>query len=187
MFHPYTQKQNVFLRRPRRNGHVLGHMAVGQNQWYHFGVVAPPIPVDSGDWDVHWGYGILTHGNDFCHQRLEPASQTSRRRASSLGAALLFFPGPIPSTYGVKLHGIPSHQLKWICKKTLSERKLVFLQGSVHLHVSWCEGNSFRLNLKHSKTREIARRWCCLFSPRNFRLAKPNPSEEQNQLTQFLS
>ena len=31
-------------------------MAVGQNQWYHFGIGAPPILVDfSGDWDVHWG------------------------------------------------------------------------------------------------------------------------------------
>ena len=37
-------------------------MAVGQNQWYHFGVAAPPILVYSiGDWD-DWGYGILTHG-----------------------------------------------------------------------------------------------------------------------------
>ena len=32
-------------------------MAVGQNQWYHFGVGAPPILVNfSGDWDVHCGY-----------------------------------------------------------------------------------------------------------------------------------
>ena len=39
-------------------------MAVGQNQWYHYGVGAPPILVYfSGDWDVHWGYGILTHGH----------------------------------------------------------------------------------------------------------------------------
>ena len=39
-------------------------MAVGQNQWYHFGVGAPPILVYFGvDWDVHWGYGILTHGH----------------------------------------------------------------------------------------------------------------------------
>ena len=37
-------------------------MAVGQNQWYDFGVGAPPILVYvSGDWDVHWGY--LTHGH----------------------------------------------------------------------------------------------------------------------------
>ena len=35
---------------------------VGQHQWYHLGVGAPPILVDfSGDWDVHWGYGVLTH------------------------------------------------------------------------------------------------------------------------------
>ena len=36
--------------------------------WSHFGAGAPPILVYfSGDWDVHWGYGILTHGhmNDF--------------------------------------------------------------------------------------------------------------------------
>ena len=30
----------------------------------HFGVGAPPIIVCfSGDWDVHWGYGLLTHGH----------------------------------------------------------------------------------------------------------------------------
>ena len=34
-------------------------MAVGQNQWYNFGVGAPPILVHfSGDWDVHWGYNL---------------------------------------------------------------------------------------------------------------------------------
>ena len=39
-------------------------MAVGQNQWYHFGVGAPPILVySSGDLDIHWGYGFLTHGH----------------------------------------------------------------------------------------------------------------------------
>ena len=32
---------------------------MGQNQWYHFGVCAPPILVFfSGDWDVHWGYDL---------------------------------------------------------------------------------------------------------------------------------
>ena len=37
---------------------------MGQNEWYHFGVGAPPILVYfSGDWDVHWGHGILTHGH----------------------------------------------------------------------------------------------------------------------------
>ena len=31
----------------------------------HFGVGAPPIlePILVGDWDVHWGYGVLTHGH----------------------------------------------------------------------------------------------------------------------------
>ena len=34
-------------------------MALGQNQWYLFGVGAPPILVYfSGDWDVHWGYDL---------------------------------------------------------------------------------------------------------------------------------
>ena len=34
-------------------------MAMVQSQWYHFGIGAPPILVYfSGDWDVHWGYGV---------------------------------------------------------------------------------------------------------------------------------
>ena len=38
-------------------------MAMVQNQWYHVGIGAPPILVYfSGDWDVHWGYGVLTQG-----------------------------------------------------------------------------------------------------------------------------
>ena len=43
---------------------IVHEVAVGQNQWYHFGVGAPPILVYfSGDWDVHWGLtGLLTHG-----------------------------------------------------------------------------------------------------------------------------
>ena len=37
----------------------------------HFGVGALPILVYlSGDWDVHWGYGILTHGQ-MCFQVAE--------------------------------------------------------------------------------------------------------------------
>ena len=45
----------------------MQHMAVGQNQWYHFGVGAPPILVYfSGDWDVHWGtIWILTRAHMF--------------------------------------------------------------------------------------------------------------------------
>ena len=39
-------------------------MAVGQNQWYHFGVGSPLILVySSGDWDVQWGHGLVTHGH----------------------------------------------------------------------------------------------------------------------------
>ena len=41
----------------------LAQMGLGQNQWYHFGVSAPPVLVHfSGDRNVHWGYGILTPG-----------------------------------------------------------------------------------------------------------------------------
>ena len=37
----------------------LPYMAVCQNEWYHFGVGAPPIVVFfSGDWDVHWGNNL---------------------------------------------------------------------------------------------------------------------------------
>ena len=39
------------------------------------------------------------------------------------------------------LRRLPSHQLTWKCKKALSKKgKVVFLQGSVHFHVSWWEG-----------------------------------------------
>ena len=54
------------LSRDPRNVKAVGRhlqpndMAVGQNQWYHFGVGAPLIlGFFSGDWDVHWGYGFL--------------------------------------------------------------------------------------------------------------------------------
>ena len=46
-----------------------------QNQWYHFGIGAPPVLVYfSGDWDVHWGYGILTHGHKIFSWHLAVAS-----------------------------------------------------------------------------------------------------------------
>ena len=38
------------------------------------------------------------------------------------------------------LYHLPSHQLTWKCKKALSKKKVGFLQGSVHFHVSWWEG-----------------------------------------------
>ena len=53
--------------------HDILNMAVGQNQWYHFGIGAPPFLVYfSWDWDVSWEYGILTHGHLFlCGQEVE--------------------------------------------------------------------------------------------------------------------
>ena len=39
-------------------------MAMVPNQWFHWGIGALPILVYfSGDWDVHWEYGALTHGH----------------------------------------------------------------------------------------------------------------------------
>ena len=58
---PYSSMGKMVLSAGEPN-----HMAVGQNQWYHFGVGAPPIlePIFSGDWDVHWGVTrLLTHGH----------------------------------------------------------------------------------------------------------------------------
>ena len=58
-----TSLQRAFLRSAGPTSHNHD-MAVGQNQWYHFGVGAPPILVYfSGSWDVHWGYGLLAHGH----------------------------------------------------------------------------------------------------------------------------
>ena len=60
-------------------------MAVGQNQWYHFGVGAPPILVYfSVDWDVHWGYGLLTHGHISisCYRDVTLFVQYGRRERS---------------------------------------------------------------------------------------------------------
>ena len=37
---------------------------------------------------------------------------------------------------------VASYQLTWKCKKALSKSKVVFLQGSVHFHVSWWEGST---------------------------------------------
>ena len=50
------------LTRVNHSGETLylthSHMAVGQNQWYHFGVgefTTYFAAYFSGDWDVHWG------------------------------------------------------------------------------------------------------------------------------------
>ena len=46
-----------------------------------------------------------------------------------------------------RTRNLPSHQLTWKCKKTLSKRKVVFLQGSVHFHVSWWEGSRWMFDV----------------------------------------
>ena len=59
------------------------NMAVGQNQWYHSGVGAPPILVYfHGDWDVHWGYGILAHGHIQPFKRAKPKKTTPPSRSA---------------------------------------------------------------------------------------------------------
>ena len=57
---------------------------------FHFGVGAPPILVYfSGDWDVHRGYGILTHGHFplFSH-RITPSQPLNPTPSSFSTAAL---------------------------------------------------------------------------------------------------
>ena len=68
----------------------MADLAVGQNQWYHFGVGAPPILVYfRGDWDVHyWGYGLLTHGHLAQRNKIWGAwtlSATPRQAPAKLG------------------------------------------------------------------------------------------------------
>ena len=42
-----------------RGAQLASHVAMVQNQWYHFEIGAPLIVVYfSGDWDVHWGTGL---------------------------------------------------------------------------------------------------------------------------------
>ena len=69
-------------------------MAMVQNQWYHFGIGAPPILVYfSPDWDVHRGYGVLTHGhisaNDPATRNLTlaawPKAETAGRKPLAFG------------------------------------------------------------------------------------------------------
>ena len=44
-------------------------LAMVQNQCYYFGIGAPPIlAYFCGDWDVHWGYEVLTHGHLSYHK-----------------------------------------------------------------------------------------------------------------------
>ena len=65
-----AKKANALLTGLQTIAQFAGQeIAVGQNQWYHFGVGPPPILVYfSGDWDVHWGYNL-----DFDPQPNQPA------------------------------------------------------------------------------------------------------------------
>ena len=78
---------------------------------------------------------------------LEPTKSCSLLVGDLTTDSPVFVPGRRPAkrcdTFSTRLSGhrwIPSHQLTWKCKKALSKRKVVFLQGSVHCHVSWREG-----------------------------------------------
>ena len=64
------------------------YAAVGQNQWYHLGVGAPPILVYfSWDWDVHWGLtGVLTHGHVCPLDVVSPFSLGARPVINFIGA-----------------------------------------------------------------------------------------------------
>ena len=57
------RKADAALALTLKNVHLCGSKPM-LLKCYHFGVGAPPILVYiSGDWDVHWGYGILTHAH----------------------------------------------------------------------------------------------------------------------------
>ena len=76
---------------------VHNHMAVGQNQWYQFGVGAPPILVFfSGDWDVHWGNGLLTHDHMGAKLWLLLTLSLRAHSYSARSLQLVETDGPIP-------------------------------------------------------------------------------------------
>ena len=64
---------------------IRHEMAVGQNQWYHVGVGAPPIlGFFSGDWDVHWGTGFWPMAKSFCKV---PAQHTGHHLPAMLACS----------------------------------------------------------------------------------------------------
>ena len=72
-------------------------MAVGQHQWYHFGVDAPPILVYvCGDWDVHCGYGVLTHSRMGAYMPRKAAQAMQKwREANDVDRYRRKAPGPM--------------------------------------------------------------------------------------------
>ena len=58
---PSRSPRPTALRSDAMALNILALHGCGSNQWYHFGVGAPPILVYfSRDSDVHWGYGVST-------------------------------------------------------------------------------------------------------------------------------
>ena len=72
---------------------ALQHVAMVQNQWHHVGIGVPPSLIYfSGDWDAHWGYGVLTdghvsgHGEHFANL---PADSSASRSSCMLFCAAI--------------------------------------------------------------------------------------------------
>ena len=62
------------------------------------------------------------------------------RHSKSVWLPAILVPGPgilYALRRKTRFQAVPSHQLAWKCTDPLSKRKVVFLQGSVHFHVSW--------------------------------------------------
>ena len=77
------------------------HLLMVQNQWYHFGIGAPPILVYfSPDLNVHWGYAVLTHGH-----------LNSPREM-----------GPVRTAWLATAGGVPTHHLRHPRQKLLRLR-----------------------------------------------------------------
>ena len=76
-------------------------MALGQNQWYHFGVGAPPIlSYFSGDWDVHWGYDLAFDpwpNLVVCSASIKPVAWSLRSHGRPTSSAAASLPGPATS------------------------------------------------------------------------------------------
>ena len=72
----------------------FGHVAVGQNQWYHLGVGAPPIL-------VHWGYGILTNGH-VENQKDQKVAEAFHRKETrpSVVVGIALFAAPVVGGMG---------------------------------------------------------------------------------------
>ena len=70
-------------------------VAVGQHKWYHFGAgefTTHFRTCFSGDWDVYWGYGLLTHSHVSkqgmkCSQLSQAEARIARLRLSGMAVS----------------------------------------------------------------------------------------------------